>query len=249
MQMLFDRSDDDKKTTFIKVVFLAQCNCITNYMKKIHDSEIIGKKFGRLTVKKFIKYHFFECGKKQKVFLCKCECGTEREILFGSIKSGNTKSCGCLQKEETSNARKKHGMSKTRIYRTWEAMKRRCLKKSDSSYKYYGGRGIEICDRWKNSFENFYEDMKNGYSDELQIERKNNNGNYSPENCIWATRAEQSKNTRRNVFIICKGKTQTMSEWSAESGICIGTIFARLKLGWSGEKAVTQPVKFLSSRK
>ena len=134
--------------------------------------------------------------------------------------------------------RKKHGMWGTRIYRIWGGMRTRCINPNSPDYKNYGGRGIKVCDRWRD-FKNFYEDMKDGYKDNLTIDRINNNGNYELLNCKWRTVKQQSRNTRTNVFY--KGKSQI--EWAEEKGINPGTLCERLKNGWSWEKALNTPVK------
>jgi hypothetical protein len=139
--------------------------------------------------------------KKRKYYLVECSCGNEKWILAQNVKNGRTKSCGCISTELKVKATTKHGMHKTRIYQTYHDMKDRCLNSNNPRYHRYGGRGIIICERWLSSFENFYEwAVSNGYSDTLTIERVNNDGNYCPENCKWATMEEQLKNrtTRRS---------------------------------------------------
>lgn len=123
-----------------------------------------------------------------------------------------------------------HGMSYTKAYDVWVSMKSRCLNKKDKSYKNYGGRGIKICDRWL-SFQNFYEDMGEPPKGKT-LDRIDNDGDYFPPNCRWATRAQQNRNHRRNVVITWKGKTQTLADWSKETGIKYFTLRGRLKKGW-----------------
>ena len=148
----------------------------------------IGDKFGRLTAVRFDYYNNYI-----QYWLFKCDCKNEKVISVSAVKKGNTKSCGCLYRK----ARTIHGMSRTRTYKSWNAMKNRCLNKRCKDYKDYGGRGITICDRWMR-FENFFEDMGErpiGKS----IDRINNDGNYCKSNCKWSTPKEQSNNMRNNI--------------------------------------------------
>jgi hypothetical protein len=138
----------------------------------------------------------------------------------------------------------KHGLSKTLAYSSWEMMKCRCYSKCNYSQKKYQKRGIIVCDRWLNSFENFYEDMGERPSKEYSIERRNNDGDYCPENCYWATPKEQANNTTRNIFIEWNNKKQTLAMWADELNIIPNTLFGRIyRLGWSVEKAFTTPVQ------
>lgn len=145
-------------------------------------------KFSRLTVVKYV-------GNAR--WLCKCDCGNEKVVYRGDLKNGATQSCGCLQKERTSQSNSKHRLHDTRLYNIWCGMKQRCKYKKHVAYKNYGGRGIAICEAWSNDFKTFYEwSMDNGYSDNLTIDRINNDGNYEPSNCRWTTPKEQFKNQR-----------------------------------------------------
>lgn len=160
-------------------------------MGKIKD--LSGQKFGKLEVIEF-------CGKNkehQAMWICRCECGKETEVVGVNLTKGVTRSCGCLRGRP-----KNSGMTHTRIYHIWYNMKRRCYNPKDRNYKNYGGRGIKVCDEWLNDFQAFYDwAMSNGYSDDLTIDRINVNGNYEPTNCRWATIAEQQANRRSKLEI------------------------------------------------
>ncbi len=162
-------------------------------MKK--TTNLTGKNFERLTVIK-------KDNSKERIYwICNCNCGTQNvSIRSNRLKSGLTKSCGCYQKEEVSKSNTKHGMSETKEYNTWENIISRCINSNNNQYKYYGGRGITICNRWKDSFENFYEDMGPRPGPEYSIDRIDNNGNYESSNCRWTTHKEQMRNTRKNVI-------------------------------------------------
>ena len=135
-------------------------------------------------------------------------------------------------------------MSNTRLYRIYNKMKLRCYSKTNNAYKHYGGRGITVCQEWLDDFMNFYNwAMENGYSDNLSIDRINNNGNYEPGNCRWATAKEQANNTRATIFLTYKGETKPASEWATIIGISQDTITARKRSGLSDEECLTKTIK------
>lgn len=180
--------------------------------------DLIGQRFGRLTVvckndERYDGRHTF--------WKCKCDCGNEIVVRKDSLLNGHSKSCGCyLQERYRDGHLKTHGMKNTRIYRTWRSMKDRCTNKNCSNYNRYGGRGITVCDEWKNDFKNFYNwAMENGYSDELTIDRMNVNGDYCPENCRWVSILEQNYNKRNNIIISVYGERLTIKEISEKYNI------------------------------
>jgi hypothetical protein len=218
-------------------------------MRKYEDE--VGSKFGRLTI-----VAYAEGGHPRKV-VCRCDCGVVKTILRASVITGNTSSCGCLNldkiRERNKANKKTHGLSKTKLYSVWHNMHRRCYNPTAKDYKHYGGRGIKICDRWQKpaefGFFNFKEDMEGSYSDELEIDRIEVNGDYSPDNCKWSTRSQQVINRRSGEggfnakFYTYKDQTLCLSEWARVSGIKLSTLSGRLRTGWDFEKAITQPLR------
>ena len=203
----------------------------------------IGNKYGRLTVLKLdhIKEYISPKGTKHKreYYLCSCDCGKTNIVEKSHLKSGIVQSCGCLREERLVNACKKHGMKHTRIYDMWANIKSRCFNEKDPCFKHYGGRGISMCKEWENDFTAFYNwAMDNGYKDSLSIDRINNNGNYNPSNCRFATKIEQGRNRRTNRLITYKGKTHCISEWAEMLGINQSTLYYRFRRGWTPEAAL-----------
>lgn len=183
---------------------------------------------------------------KNSFYLCECSCErhTKKVIARHSLVSGNSKSCGCLSSEKSSERAGTHRMSGTRIHNIWKSMKERCYNPNHDQYKDYGGRGIIICDEWKNNFLNFYNwGVNNGYQDDLTIDRINNDGIYEPNNCRWSTRKEQGNNQRTNHLLTYNNKTQTMSQWADEVRLNPSTLQTRISRGWSVPDALFRPVK------
>lgn len=170
-------------------------------------------------------------------WVCFCDCGKAKEVSGSDLKSGKSKSCGCLSIELVKKREITHNMSKSPEFSIWAGILSRCNNPNSSSYMFYGGRGIRCCDRWI-KFENFFEDMGNRPSKEHSIERINLNGDYTPENCKWATKTEQSRNRRNNKFLTINGKTKILQDWLSDFGIKKGTYYARLKRGWSEQRAL-----------
>lgn len=203
-------------------------------------NDLSGQKFNRIKIIKPV-------GVRRNViyYWCKCDCGTEKIINGRSVVVGDSKSCGCLHKENNRTRKITHGMSRTTEYNSWILMKDRCLNKKNKTYNYYGGKHIRVCFQWLHSFETFYKDLGDKPSKECTIERINSNFNYTPWNCKWATKKEQSRNLKSNTNLTYKGKTQCLAAWSEELNISSSTLSARLnKLSWSVEKTLsTRPRK------
>ena len=170
------------------------------------------------------------------IWRCLCSCGNECNVTLGSLTSGNTKGCQKCKNQT-------HGHSKSRLYRIYTNMKRRCYNPHFNHYEQYGGRGIKVCDEWVHDYIAFEKwAIDNGYSDNLTIDRIDVNGNYSPNNCRWATRKQQGLNRRTNVIVEINGVSKTLKEWSESSGICYKTIQFRYYKGIRGADLIA-PVK------
>lgn len=177
---------------------------------------LVGQTFGRLLVIS----EAARSGKRnyERNWLCNCDCGNMTLVYQGSLTMGYTISCGCFHKEQTSNAKKDHGQSSngrvTSEYTTWASIKARCYNKLNKSYKNYGGRGIKVCDRWLENFENFFEDMGVKPTPYHSLDRfPDTNGNYEKINCRWATSYEQSRNTTKNHWIEYDGNRMIIEDW------------------------------------
>jgi hypothetical protein len=191
--------------------------------------DIAGQKFGRLTavrsVSKDGRHHW----------LCNCDCGKQSVVSGKHIRTGHTRSCGCLYMD--------HDLTHTPEYRTWANMLSRCRNAKVPNYPQYGGRGIAVCDRWLD-FMNFYSDMGPRPSKQHSLDRIKNSGGYEPGNCRWATDLEQMRNTRYNRNLTFNGQTKCISEWAEIAGMGFGTLYHRLyRYGWSVERALTTPIK------
>lgn len=181
--------------------------------------DLTGQRFGRLTVVKKIGIKNAGQRGSKSVWLCKCDCGNEKEVLRNSLISGNTKSCGCLGVETKKLMHLKHGMAKKRLWKIWTGIRDRCNNPNNSSYHYYGGRGISVCDEW-NDFEKFMIwSISNGYDDTLTIDRIDTNGNYEPSNCKWSTRKEQTRNRNITKKVTYGDKKIPVSEVAEIEGI------------------------------
>lgn len=212
-------------------------------MSRVKD--LSGLAFGRLTVKARAEND----NHRRCQWICVCVCGKEKVVRGVDLQSGKTKSCGCYSLDRTKERATKHGMHKTRLYTEWMAMKTRCYNSHHQRYPIYGGRGITVCPEWRESFEAFRDwALANGYRDDLTLDRKDTDGNYCPENCRWATQKEQANNRRNTRLITYKGKTQTISQWSKETGIPHHIIAGRVSAGWTAEDIFTKEARKYHSR-
>ena len=206
-------------------------------MSKLVD--LTGQRFGRLTVTERAQNKG-----RMTAWLCQCDCGNTIVVNGNNLKNGSTKSCGCYRKEygrkslTGNNHQKTHGLCHTRLYRIWGHMKERCCNPDSPKYYRYGARGIKVCAEWMNDFEAFHAwAITHGYAENLSINRIDNDGDYCPENCEWATNEEQANNTSRNHMITYNGETHTIAEWARIKHIPYKTLFKRISDDWSYAKA------------
>jgi hypothetical protein len=201
--------------------------------------DLTGQKFGLWYV---IGFHS-NSKRGTAIWLCRCRCGLEKPVTSSNLISGYSTKC-------TRCARTRHGLSESPEWCAWKAMLSRCSCDggNDDRRRRYAGRGITVCERWR-TFENFLEDMGPKPSPTHSIDRIDNNGNYEPGNCRWATPKQQSRNTCANHLVTCNGRTMCLAEWSEETGIGFVTLYCRLvRHGWSPERAMTTPVKLQRSK-
>lgn len=202
--------------------------------------DLTGQRFGRLVVVKQMP----ERKNGRVLWECKCDCGNTTYVASYSLKSGHAKSCGCLHLEKNKTNRITHGFSKTeRLYNVWKSMRQRCNCETNQDYKHYGGRGIEVCEEWQESYLTFRNwAMSNGYENNLSIDRIDVDGDYCPENCRWVTQYEQTRNCSRNHYITYNGETLTITDMAEKYNINIRTLKSRLDAGWSIEDALMKPI-------
>lgn len=182
--------------------------------------------------------------KVKRGWICRCECGTERPVDVYSLRDGKTKSCGCLESELKGARFRKHGGYESTEYSTWVHMTQRCYNPRNDYYPIYGGRGISVCAEWRNDFAAFLDYVGPKPTPRHSLDRfPNQNGNYEPGNVRWATPEQQNRNLRSNVWITHNGETKCLQDFSILSGLNSATIRTRLKLGWSIERALTQPAR------
>lgn len=199
--------------------------------------DLTGQRFGRLTVVKRAPDHFTKSGSRITMWHCACDCGEEKNVTANALRKGVTISCGCYAREinsiRTSERNRKmatkNGLSKEKLFHVWNAIRHRCYFETDDFYHIYGGRGIRMCDEWKEDYSAFKEwALKNGWKDGLSIDRIDNNGPYCPENCRWATAKEQANNRRSNRLFSAFGVTLNIQQWSERLGIPYNKLRYRL---------------------
>lgn len=212
--------------------------------------DLTGQKFGRLLVVKQIGRD----SNQNVVWECLCDCGNVTSAITTVLKRGTKRSCGCLMREsakiqlEKNAKRITHGGYKERLYTIYAAMIRRCENPHDNRYDKYGGRGIKVCDEWRNDYSAFRSfALENGYDPEgkygqTTIDRIDVNGNYCPENCRFVSQTVQQNNKSNNTWMTYNGKTLTMAQWAKELGISVNTIMSRINYGWSTERILSEPV-------
>ena len=216
--------------------------------RKIKD--LTGQKFGKLTV-----IGLDDRGTRKTYWNCLCECGNIKSVRADSLQCGAIKSCGCLKKEQDKINLESPSVKKSRefgskyghirIHNIWANMKSRCFNPKDARYTDYGGRGIKVCDEWKNDFFAFYKwAMENGYSENLTIDRIDNDGDYTPSNCRWVSRKVQSLNKSTNRYITYNGQTKTITQWATDNNMPYYVLRKRIDiLNWDFKRAISEPPK------
>jgi hypothetical protein len=201
--------------------------------------DLTGQKFGKLTVVSQVEHRG-----QNIAWLCVCDCGKETIATSGHLRSGARVSCGCRRGETKNKYNTKHN----RVYSIWRGMKERCYYERNKRYKEYGGRGIKVCSEWHN-FAIFQEwALSNGYSSELTLDRIDNNGNYCPENCRWATITEQANNKIKSKIIEYEGKRMTLAQWCKLLSLPYFAIYQRLYRNWTFENAIKTPLDLQDKR-
>ena len=193
---------------------------------------IEGERFGSLVALHKIGNHKYPSGLSTEIWSCKCDCGRTADVFRKNLLNGNTKSCGCTKGRSHTT----HGGKGTKIYNVWISMRARCQNVNSRDYKYYGAKGITVCDSWNSDFDSFRRwAYENGYADGLTLDRISVYKGYGPDNCRWVDMRIQSNNRSNSIYITYSGETHTCSEWSRITGINYDTLHNRVKKGMSIE--------------
>lgn len=202
--------------------------------------DITGQQFGRLKVVRRSDTR----KRLHVVWVCKCECGAEREVTGNALRTGHTQSCGCLAKDNRLAAVTHHGYAQrgnvTKVYRAWQNMKSRCHNPNSTYYEYYGGRGIKVCEAWRADFEAFLRDMGEPPTPAHTLDRIDSDGDYTPDNTRWATRRTQSNNRNNVIMITLQGVTKPLTEWCDEYNVKYKRARYLLKIGRNPEAVFTK---------
>lgn len=207
-------------------------------------SVVPGQRYGRLVCVKEVEPRISPNGTRVRLVLCHCECGAIKIARLSTLRRGETSSCGCYEREVRSRNRDRttHGQSGSLTFHTWDAILQRCCNPRSKDYPRYGGVGITVCDRWRNSFEAFLEDMGERPSARHSIDRyPDQNGPYAPGNCRWATSKEQNRNRRTNVILTFRGESRCVVEWAELTEIPASAIYQRIRYGWQTKRILTTP--------
>lgn len=226
--------------TAVRLGRSVSCGCQKGVRTRAYwakNRTVVAGKYGRLTV----------VSQNGKWAICDCDCGvTNKRVKAYDMAQGKIRSCGCSQVEHAKTVLRArnttHGRTNTTEYVVWAQMRQRCANPSEHDYDRYGGRGITVCSRWVNSFENFYADMGDRPKG-TTLDRINNDGPYSKENCRWATTYEQSRNTRRNTWLVIHGERMILTDAAKKYGLTVNALCARLRRDPDPEKAVSYPMK------
>lgn len=199
---------------------------------------LTGQTFGELTVIERADDHVCPSGQHIRMWKCVCSCGNITNVSSRNLQTGNTKSCGCKSTERKT----KHGLWGSRIYKIWYGIRGRCYNAKSPNYSTYGGRGIIMCDEWKNDFMAFYKwSIEHGYDDNLSIDRIDVNGNYCSDNCRWVDRLTQENNKRNTNYVTYKGETKPLAVWCRELNLKHSLVSSRIQKGWNVATAFETP--------
>lgn len=243
------------RTTDLKNNHTQFCGCLHKEMlSKAKLIDLTGQVYERLTVIKRVDDYISPSGSRKVQWLCKCKCGKDVIVTGNNLKNGNSKSCGCYNRELLFKINSIHNASNTRLYHIWTCMKDRCYNPQNKKYKDYGGRGITVCNEWINDFESFsnwaYDNgyVENASRGECTIDRIDVNGDYCKDNCRWVSQKVQTNNKRNNHYITYNGETHTITEWNNILGYKKGVLSRRIFSGWNIDDAFTKPVKSNSKK-